>query len=284
MILVNSLRYHLFSLLQRHKENAKTFNPPLLFLRVWRLEEIQTLPFPREIFLPPCPQDTIPSQACIFDLPVLHSPGRVTGLPASRNSTMLMGTGTVTRVSQSYPLKHIGRLITRDRKAARAITVFLFSPSSPPIPTAILHVFYCSPKNDFVWESFQRFSKKSVHGSAFIFRKRMKREKVCFVFFQGIMYHKVNSKVFGFMDYLSQSRQEVDVFSKNIFHPEMISKKWNSWFMCCSISDTVTNMYLVQIHCVWEKKEFIVVIIKICWCHFKNCLPKEIHLLTWNLS
>lgn len=183
MILVNSLRYHLFSLLQRHKENAKTFNLPLLFLRVWRLEEIQTLPFPREIFLPPCPQDTIPSQACIFDLLVLHSPGRVTGLLASRNSTMLMGTGTVTRVSQSYPLKHIGRLITRDRKAARAITVFLFSPSSPPIPTAILHVFYCSPKNDFVWESFQRFSKKSVHGSAFIFRKRMKREKVCFVFF-----------------------------------------------------------------------------------------------------
>lgn len=128
MILVNSLRYHLFSLLQRHKENAKTFNLPLLFLRVWRLEEIQTLPFPREIFLPPCPQDTIPSQACIFDLLVLHSPGRVTGLLASRNSTMLMGTGTVTRVSQNYPLKHIGRLITRDRKAARAITVFLFLP------------------------------------------------------------------------------------------------------------------------------------------------------------
>lgn len=186
MILVNSLRYHLFSLLQRHKENAKTFNPPLLFLRVWRLEEIQTLPFPREIFLPPCPQDTIPSQACIFDLLVLHSPGRVTGLLASRNSTMLMGTGTVTRVSQSYPLKHIGRLITRDRKAARAITVFLFSPSSLPIPTAILHVFYCSPKNDFVWESFQRFSKKSVHGSAFIFRKRMKREKSVLFFFKAL--------------------------------------------------------------------------------------------------
>lgn len=186
MILVNSLRYHLFSLLQRHKENAKTFNLPLLFLRVWRLEEIQTLPFPREIFLPPCPQDTIPSQACIFDLLVLHSPGRVTGLLASRNSTMLMGTGTVTRVSQSYPLKHIGRLITRDRKAARAITVFLFSPSSPPIPTAILHVFYCSPKNDFVWESFQRFSKKSVHGSAFIFRKRVKREKSVLFFFKAL--------------------------------------------------------------------------------------------------
>lgn len=128
MILVNSLRYHLFSLLQRHKENAKTFNPPLLFLRVWRLEEIQTLPFPREIFLPLCPQDTIPSQACIFDLLVLHSPGRVTGLLASRNSTMLMGTGTVTRVSQSYPLKHIGRLITRDRKAARAKQCSFFLP------------------------------------------------------------------------------------------------------------------------------------------------------------
>lgn len=53
------------------------------------------------------------------------------------------------------------------------------------------------------------------------------------------MYRKVNSKVFGFMDYLSQSRQKVDVFSKNIFHPEMISKKWNSWFMCCSISDNL---------------------------------------------
>lgn len=128
MILVNSLRYHLFSLLQRHKENAKTFNPPLLFLRVWRLEEIQTLPFPREIFLPLCPQDMIPSQVCIFDLLVLHSPDRVTGVLASRNSTMLMGTGTVRRVSQSYPLKHIGRLITRDREAARAITVFLFFP------------------------------------------------------------------------------------------------------------------------------------------------------------
>lgn len=117
---------------------------------------------------------------------MLHSPGRVTGLLANRNSTMLMGTGTVTRVSQSYPLKHIGRLITRDRKAARAITVFLFSPSSPPIPTAILHVFYCSPKNDFVWESFQRFSKKSVHGSAFIFRKRMKREKSVLFFFKAL--------------------------------------------------------------------------------------------------
>lgn len=284
MILVNSLRYHLFSLLQRHKENAKTFNLPLLFLRVWRLEEIQTLPFPREIFLPPCPQDTIPSQACIFDLLVLHSPGRVTGLLASRNSTMLMGTGTVTRVSQSYPLKHIGRLITRDRKAARAITVFLFSPSSPPIPTAILHVFYCSPKNDFVWESFQRFSKKSVHGSAFIFRKRVKREKSVLFFFKALCITKSIPK--SLVSWIICRK----VVKRWMFFPKIFStlkwfpKKWNSWCMCCSISDTVTNMYLVQIHCVWEKKEFIVVIIKICWCHFKNCLPKEIHLLTWNLS
>lgn len=284
MILVNSLRYHLFSLLQRHKENAKTFNPPLLFLRVWRLEEIQTLPFPREIFLPPCPQDTIPSQACIFDLLVLHFPGRVTGLLASRNSTMLMGTGTVTRVSQSYPLKHIGRLITRDRKAARAITVFLFLPLLLLSPQQY-YMYFIVHQRMISCGSHSRDSLRNLCMAVPSFFERGWKEKSLFCFFfQGIMYHKVNSKVFGFMDYLSQSRQEVDVFSKNIFHPEMISKKWNSWFMCCSISDTVTNMYLVQIHCVWEKKEFIVVIIKICWCHFKNCLPKEIHLLTWNLS
>lgn len=111
------------------------------------------------------------------------------------------------------------------------------------------------------------------------FFERGWKEKSLFCFFQGIMYHKVNSKVFGFMDHLSQSRQEVDVFSKNIFHPEMISKKWNSWFMCCSISDNYRNMYLVQIHCVWKKKrihcsdlsKFVDVILKIAFQRKFTC-------------
>lgn len=283
MILVNSLRYHLFSLLQRHKENAKTFNPPLLFLRVWRLEEIQTLPFPREIFLPPCPQDTIPSQACIFDLLVLHSPGRVTGLLANRNSTMLMGTGTVTRVSQSYPLKHIGRLITRDRKAARAITVFLFLPLVLLSPQQY-YMYFIVHQRMISCGSHSRDSLRNLCMAVPSFFERGWKEKSLFCFFSRhyVSQSQFQSLWFHGLSVAKSSRG--GCFSKNIFHPEMISKKWNSWFMCCSISDTVTNMYLVQIHCVWEKKEFIVVIIKICWCHFKNCLPKEIHLLTWNLS
>lgn len=283
MILVNSLRYHLFSLLQRHKENAKTFNPPLLFLRVWRLEEIQTLPFPREIFLPPCPQDTIPSQACIFDLLVLHSPGRVTGLLASRNSTMLMGTGTVTRVSQSYPLKHIGRLITRDRKAARAITEFLFLPLLLLSPQQY-YMYFIVHQRMISCGSHSRDSLRNLCMAVPSFFERGWKEKSLFCFFSRhyVSQSQFQSLWFHGLSVAKSSRG--GCFSKNIFHPEMISKKWNSWFMCCSISDTVTNMYLVQIHCVWEKKEFIVVIIKICWCHFKNCLPKEIHLLTWNLS
>lgn len=192
MILVNSLRYHLFSLLQRHKENAKTFNPPLLFLRVWRLEEIQTLPFPREIFLPPCPQDTIPSQACIFDLLVLHSPGRVTGLLANRNSTMLMGTGTVTRVSQSYPLKHIGRLITRDRKAARAKQCSFFLPLLLLSPQQY-YMYFIVHQRMISCGSHSRDSLRNLCMAVPSFFERGWKEKSLFVFFSR---HYVSQRQF----------------------------------------------------------------------------------------
>lgn len=141
MKLVIYLRYHLFSLLQRRTGIAKTFSLPHLFLLVWNQEGKQILPFHLGISPLLCLHGMTFKQPSIFDHQVLHYHDQVIGVLASRNSIMLMGIETLMRVSQSYPLKPTGWLITRGRKVARAVTVFHFS--------AIFSS--CSPKNDFMW-------------------------------------------------------------------------------------------------------------------------------------
>lgn len=166
MILVKYLQYHLFSLPPKHKWIAKTFSLPHLFLREWNQEEIRTLPFPRGTFPRLCPLDMIPSQPHNFDHQVLRSPDQVTGVLANQNSITWTGTGTVRKESPSYPPKHTEWLITRDRKVARGSN--FVSPAKPHSSPAIFTCILLFTEDDFMWESFQQFFWKSVHGSAFI--------------------------------------------------------------------------------------------------------------------